>query len=289
MYTMKNTALIISFLFILPCICACGNKVGSLSAFAAGNQQISKFDSITDSHEIAKLQEIATRYNEILHDNEQRKKKLIIISISVISLLILIHSHAYLEYLRRKSIQNKIRLEQIKTIKEEAYRKSNLFITENKKRIEKLEQELRDADHTNTTLKKQLERQKQIMLCINRQTELHLDEQEQAEADLFNSEIYTRFKKEVMVKKTNNDWHALQEAIDRTYKGFTANLCKLHNLSDYELKVCLLIKINVQPQDMAKLTNHTKESITATRRRLYEKVFHEKGSPKLWDEFIHSL
>ena len=43
------------------------------------------------------------------------------------------------------------------------------------------------------------------------------------------------------------------------------------------------------PADMARLTNHSRESISATRRRLYEKVFKRKGKPKLWDKFIMDL
>ena len=74
-----------------------------------------------------------------------------------------------------------------------------------------------------------------------------------------------------------------------TYGEFTKNLQKLHSFSCHEIHICLLIKINIQPVDMAKLTNHTRESVSATRRRLYEKVFRKKGSPKQWDEFIYSL
>lgn len=45
----------------------------------------------------------------------------------------------------------------------------------------------------------------------------------------------------------------------------------------------------IEPTKIAKLTLHSKESITSTRRRLYEKVFGGKGSPKNWDEVIYAL
>jgi len=50
-----------------------------------------------------------------------------------------------------------------------------------------------------------------------------------------------------------------------------------------------MIKIDIPPAGMAKLTNHTKASISATRRRLYEKIFREDGSPQKLDEFIRPL
>ena len=244
-------------------------------------------DVSTDS--ILVLQDISKQYHKMILENENKKKKTYIIGIVVVSTLILIHSYAYLEYLRQQNIQNRVQLDKIKAIKEEIYRKSSEFIEENKKKIEEVEQKLQNANHTNTALKIQLERQKQIILCTNRQIEMELDEQAQAETDFLNSDVYIRFKEEINVKKSDADWQALQEAVDKTYKNFTGNLRKFHNFSSFELRICLLIKINIHPSDMAKLTNHTKESITATRRRLYEKVFLEKGNPKLWDDFIHAL
>lgn len=45
----------------------------------------------------------------------------------------------------------------------------------------------------------------------------------------------------------------------------------------------------IETTEIAKLTLHSKESITSTRRRLYENVFGGKGSPKNWDEVIYAL
>lgn len=45
----------------------------------------------------------------------------------------------------------------------------------------------------------------------------------------------------------------------------------------------------IEPTEIAKLTLHSKESITSTRHRLYENVFGGKGSPKNWDEVIYAL
>ena len=74
------------------------------------------------------------------------------------------------------------------------------------KKIEEVEQKLQNANHTNTALKIQLERQKQIILCTNRQIEMELDEQAQAETDFLNSDVYIRFKEEINVKKSDADW-----------------------------------------------------------------------------------
>lgn len=60
-------------------------------------------------------------------------------------------------------------------------------------------------------------------------------------------------------------------------------------MNEYEHRVSLLIKIGIQPSVIAELTAHSRESVSATRRRLFEKAFEKKGTPKDWDEFIMSL
>ena len=34
---------------------------------------------------------------------------------------------------------------------------------------------------------------------------------------------------------------------------------------------------------------HSRQSISSTRRRLYERTFMEKGTPSQWDEFIKTI
>ena len=60
-------------------------------------------------------------------------------------------------------------------------------------------------------------------------------------------------------------------------------------LTPQERKVCLLLKLDISPAGIAQLTAHTKQSVTNTRSRLYEKAFGRKGKPAQWDEFILSL
>jgi hypothetical protein len=85
------------------------------------------------------------------------------------------------------------------------------------------------------------------------------------------------------------DWQALSDLVNRVYSGFTEKLYELYNLSSQDYRVSLLIKVRVQPKDIAILTAHSKESVASTRSRLYSKVFGKKGSSKDWDEFILSI
>ena len=224
-----------------------------------------------------------------------RKKQILIIYIFSIGLLTLSLSFAYLQYNRRKRLQLSIQLKQLQQLQKEQYKKSALFIEENKRNIKELKYKLQQADQTNKVLRDQLKEQIELTLCANKQAEIKLARRKQASTILLKSEIYNHIQKQLHTTKisknllSNNNWKELEDAINNTYEGFTENLRKLYDLNEHEYHVCLLIKINISPIDIAKLTMHSKEAITSNRRRLYEKVFGKKGTPKDWDSFILSL
>ena len=103
--------------------------------------------------------------------------------------------------------------------------------------------------------------------------------------------VYLRIKQYLSEGRSmaEGDWTELTEAVDTTYAGFTDKLYSLYRMSEQDLHVSLLIKIRLQPKDIATLTAHSKESIATTRSRLYQKVFGKKGSTKDWDDFILSI
>jgi hypothetical protein len=108
---------------------------------------------------------------------------------------------------------------------------------------------------------------------------------------IFSSQVYLRIKQCLNEGRSiaDEDWKELAEVVNETYTGFTEKLFSLYNMSDQDYHVSLLIKIRLQPKDIAILTAHSKESIASTRSRLYLKVFGKKGSTKDWDDFILSI
>ncbi|MBQ6405555.1 MAG: hypothetical protein IJJ62_01755 [Prevotella sp.] len=103
--------------------------------------------------------------------------------------------------------------------------------------------------------------------------------------------VYQRIKQYLSEGRsmTEGDWTELAEAVDNVYMGFSEKLYSLYRMSEQDYRVSLLIKIRMQPKDIATLTAHSKESIASTRSRLYQKVFGKKGSTKDWDDFILSI
>ena len=108
---------------------------------------------------------------------------------------------------------------------------------------------------------------------------------------LFISPVYLRIKEYLNDGRSMNqgDWRELTEAVDGVYSGFSEKLFSLYRMSEQDYHVSLLIKVRIQPKDIATLTAHSKESIASTRSRLYQKVFGKKGSTKDWDDFVLSI
>ena len=110
------------------------------------------------------------------------------------------------------------------------------------------------------------------------------------------SEIYKTIQKKISAYPEKNEnlseteWDELDNVVNSVYENYTEKLHNIYNrVSSFEYRVCLLIKINISPVNISHLTNHSKESISSVRRRLYYKAFNRKGSPADWDEIISSL
>ena len=126
---------------------------------------------------------------------------------------------------------------------------------------------------------------------IHAMQKLAVIEPRQDVSTLFSSPVYLRIKKNLAEGRSlaESDWGELAESVNNVYNGFSEKLYSLYNMSDQDYRVSLLIKIRIQPKDIATLTAHSKESVASTRSRLYQKVFDKKGSTKDWDDFVLSI
>jgi len=108
---------------------------------------------------------------------------------------------------------------------------------------------------------------------------------------ILSSAVYMRMKQALNDGRSmaEDDWAELTEVVNGVYTGFSEKLYSLYRMSDQDYRVSLLIKVRLQPKDIATLTAHSKESIASTRSRLYQKVFGKKGSTKDWDDFVLSI
>ena len=118
-----------------------------------------------------------------------------------------------------------------------------------------------------------------------------MEHRPQDDSGIYTSDAYRHTKKCLAEGRmlAEDDWPQLTDVVNSAYDGFSDKLNSLCRMSEQEMRVSLLIKLRMQPKDIAILTAHSKESVASTRSRLYQKVFGKKGSTRDWDDFILSI
>ena len=87
----------------------------------------------------------------------------------------------------------------------------------------------------------------------------------------------------------DDEWAEIEEAANRLCPDFLHRIGDFCRLTAQERRVCLLLKLGIAPAGIAQLTAHTKQAVTNTRSRLYQKAFGQNGTPAQLDEFVLSL
>ena len=192
---------------------------------------------------------------------------------------------------RRKILLLRQRLDKVRAMQEEQQQMSQQRIEQNRIKISELESLLRKLGDENSLLRLELEERKARLDYANRMAIIDREKREQAETTLMSSDVYLKMKRLLGEGRPmgEEDWQQMTELVNQVYTGFTAKLYSLYPMSEQDHRVCLLIKVRVQPKDIATLTAHSKESVASTRSRLYHKVFGRKGSTREWDEFVIQL
>jgi regulator of replication initiation timing len=186
---------------------------------------------------------------------------------------------------RRKIMALQERLDRARAMQEQ------YDIEGGRQKIAELENIIRKLGDENSVLRLELEEKKARLDYNNKVALLENAKREQAETAIFSSDVYRRLQQCLAQGKSLSyqDWADLTQLLDSIYTGLTEKLYSLFPMSQHELHVSLLVKMHLQPADIATLTAHSRESIATTRSRLYSKVFGKKGSSKDWDDFLLTL
>ncbi len=192
---------------------------------------------------------------------------------------------------RRKVLALQERLDKVHALQELQQAQSRHNIEQNEAKIKELEMLLQKLGNENSLLRLELEEKKATLDYNNKVAMIETEKREQAETVIFSSAVYRKIQDCLNNGHSlaHDDWSELSELVNSIYTGFTEKLYSLYRMSEQDYHVSLLIKVRIQPKDIAQLTAHSKESVASTRSRLYQKVFGQKGSSKDWDDFVLSL
>ena len=261
-------------------------------------QLIDSVDKITVIEDVAKINAL---YKSKQKDKEnarlqaENRHKTFVIVLFVIALVSIVSGSTYL-YRRRKRRYSILsaRMNYMKTVMEEIRSKSELNIEENEKKVKALEAEMNSLTEENGSLRADLEERKSAIVSSTAAAIKEMQEEKRHQINICQSDVYQSFTSALNSphEKMPIDaerWKELERVVNAEYVNFTAKLFSLCTMNAQDYRVCLLLKAGMRVDDISKLTHHSRQSVTSTRIRLYEKTFGTKGEAKKWDEVIASL
>ena len=87
-----------------------------------------------------------------------------------------------------------------------------------------------------------------------------------------------------------DDWNDLRDLVEREIPSFSKKLnTEKYTLTDLEYDVCLLIRVQIQLSDIAKLKQCTQSYITNIRKKLLLRIYNREGSADEFDDEIGKI
>lgn len=256
---------------------------------------IQKLTQTETIHRMHSLYNYQLREKENMHLKAANQNKKFLLWIFVIGLLtVILVFIAYGQYSKRKNLKLEGQLNTLKKIEKENREKIEL-LEKYKSQKEELERSLANvAVPHNKVTQKRVEKKIELLNHILQQKEIESGQEKEAKEDLFNSDLYAQLHARANSVRgeayiTSEEWEMLKELISPAFPTFFTRLYSLHTPNENELHVCILLKIEFRPADIARLLQLKPESISSIRKRLYLKVTGNTGTPELWDKIIHSL
>lgn len=251
---------------------------------------------ITQTKEVSRIHSLynynlSEQENQRLQSETERQKLLLFQFFFVAS--ILAGTIAYLLYLSRERRRKyAIREQQLLQILAEQENQNSRCIIENERQIALLTEQLQSAKLENDSFKHAiLEAQAKALGATNDQIRAIHNEQEMRLLALHHSDIYLHFHRATKSSEVKeNDWKQLGEALNAAYPNFLRHLYALYpRLSEQELHICYLIKIDIKKTTIAELLSRSVSAITNSLSRLYQKNHNEKGTPQQMEDIIKKL
>lgn len=257
------------------------------------------FNEYTDSVKTITATESVNRMNSLYNYNLREKENLILkadnankkltlaITISLIFTLFVI----LITYIYRNKQKQKLQTERLRRLKKVLYEQSAEYIQKNNEKITALEQEIKRTSDENLLLIERIEEQRADLILANETAIRKQAKNESAKARITTTDIYKSIQNHIKRDKVINaqEWKELDEMINREIIDFKTNLYSYYNISPHEYHICMLIRLEFSPTDIATLLGCTTSAVSKARKRLQEKFFNDHRAGKDFDQFIKAL
>ena len=254
-------------------------------------------DSITMLSQVEETRRVNAQFNVNLVKKERDEmthrsnvlQSILLFVFLIVTLGIAIGYYAW-KYYRQKKDAELAHERLLRQEEENTRRQSVSQIEENKQKIAQLEQQLAEARQRNDAeAASRIELDAELLSAETKNIEIRQQRREYLLNQLRESSLYIRIMLHAGEEKfhlTDDEWQQLAQSVDEVYNDFTHRLLAVVELTDLELKVCYLIKIDVAPTAISALLYKSKTAISMLRKRLYKKITNKAGTPQQLDDFI---
>ncbi len=272
---------------------------GNLKEVVALYEQLSETE---DS--IKKLdKEVETKRTQARYDYEQMKQQrdelarkkerndwILGVSLSFI-LLLMVTAYLYLNDKWKGKQAELSREKRLRQEEENKRKQSEKQLSDNIEQQKLLKQQLEKAEH-DEEIRKRLQTEADLLAAENQVIEARQKRHRLLLDEFQASDIYRRIKQNAGnrdFKLSDEDWLQLSDSLDNVYDNLTKRILNLANLNPTELRVVYLLKMGVQPADMATILCKSKSAVTMIRNRMYKKIFGKGGTATDLDEYIQNF
>lgn len=224
----------------------------------------------------------------LFYDNQQKKAYIFILAGLVLSLIL--GTVLLLKYIHNQKREK--RLQQIRWSQYVEYRhlQSEEYKKESTLKIRELEHQLSCMSVEKYSMRSQIQKQKEQIEIESQQQQAQVRQQELRLQELKSTDSYKKLQQLLQDEKPvkNDFWPQIQEDVYGIYPKFK-NFLDTLVFTEIETRVCILVKYDMAPADISVLVGRSRSSVTAIRKRLFQKVFGKNGKAEAWDDFIGSL
>ena len=105
------------------------------------------------------------------------------------------------------------------------------------------------------------------------------------------SELYHKIFNPTMpgTRLSDEEWLLLIEQTNKIFNHLFERLSIFTQMSEMEKRICCLVMFEADLPRMALMLSRSKSAVSATRRRLYEKITGKKGSAPQFEEFLRNF
>lgn len=260
---------------------------------------LQSFQELTDSVNRITATESVNRMNSLYNYNLRAKENLALkaenlrkqsvttMAVTVLCIMVIV----FISYVARNRQKQRFQAERLSRVKKELFEQSEEYVRKNNEKLGELEEELKRMSDENLLLIGRIEEQRADLILANEIALKRQGRMESARARIMGTEIYRTIQDHIRHDKVimRMEWEELDRMINREIPGFRDNLYSYYTISSHEYHVCMLIRLDISPKDMAGLLGCTPSAVSKVRKRLQEKFFSDSGTARDFDNFIHSL